>query len=279
MTKISKVNYYIETGSISKKIILLTDLHYYSEKDIKKLNKVYNALYEENFDYICISGDVIDVGSIRDMDVFINWLTKLAGLKKVMMSLGGHDIVRAKKNSEYYYNEEFYNRVKNIKNLYLLDNEVYEEEDIRFIGITLPVDFYYKYNENNNYFKRFVNNTFETFEDKYNVLLCHTPIPFTSLDSYDDIKLLKNIQLVLCGHMHGGIVPKFLRNKMKGTGIFAPHGKKMFPKNTYGLIKRNNLNIVISTGVTKASNTNPFKFTDIFFDKEITIVNLKDKYE
>lgn len=277
MTKISKVNYYVETGSISKRIILLTDIHYHSCKDIKKLNKVFDSLLDEKFDYICISGDIIDAGTINDMDDYINWLTKLAGLSKVMISLGGHDIVRSKKSSEYYYNNEFYTRIKGIKNVYLLDNEVYEEDDIRFIGITLPLDFYYKYNENTNYFKRYVNNTFNEFTDKYNILLCHTPIPLTNLENYDEIKLLNNVQLVLSGHMHGGIVPSFLRDKMKGRGIFSPHGRNMFPKNSYGLIKKGNTSIVISTGITKASNTNPFKFTDGLFDKEITIVNLKSK--
>ena len=278
--KINRVNYYIETKNTSKKIALLTDLHYYKSKDIKKLNKIYEVLKVSQFDYICISGDFIDVGNLRDIDVFINWLKKLATLKKVIMSIGGHDIVYDKKKKEYFYNEELYSKIKSINNLYLLDNEIYEEEDVRFIGLTLPLDFYYKYKENNNYFMRFVNNTFDAFDtDKYNILLCHTPIPLTTLKTYDDVKLLKTVNLVLSGHTHAGIMPKFLRGIMKGRGIFSPYKGKMFPKNSYGLIERKNINIVISSGVTKSSHTNPLSFLDSLFDKEITFVNLKRRFK
>lgn len=275
MSKILKKTYKIETDNLDKKIILLTDIHYYQKKDIKKLNKILKTLKTMDFDYICISGDIIDIGHIQDMDLYINWLTELAKLSKVIVGLGGHDILRNRKHREYYYNEEFYNKLKKINNLHLLDNETYIDKKIRFIGLTMPVDFYYKYSENLNYFKRFVNNTFDTFEDKYNILLLHTPIPLTNLDKYDDIKLLQNIQLVLSGHTHGGIMPSFLRGVMKGIGIFSPHRKQYFPKNCYGLVKKENTNIIISTGITKASHVNSFHSLDFLFDREITIIELK----
>lgn len=276
MTKISKTNYYIETKEVNKKILLLTDIHYYQSKDMKKLNNVLKAIKEEDFDYICISGDFIDIGNIKDMDLFIKWLKELASIKKVFMSIGGHDIIRDKKSLEYYYNDELYTKIKNIDNLYLLDNEVYVDDNIRFIGLTLPLDYYYKYKENSNYFKRYVNNTFGVFDDdKYNILLCHTPVPLTNIDSYEDIKLLKNVPLILSGHTHAGIVPKFMRGFMKGRGFFSPHKGKLFPKDSYGMIERNNTNIVISSGITKASHTNPLPFADSFFDKELTFINLK----
>ncbi len=279
MTKISKTNYYFETNGISKTIALLTDIHYYKKKDINKLNKVLESLKKDKFDFICIVGDFIDVGNVKDMDYFIDWLKKLANICKVVMSMGGHDIVRDKGVKEYYYNKELYDKIYSIENLYLLDNKDLVVDEIRFIGLTLPLDFYYKYKENTNYFKRFVNNTFDTFEDKYNILLCHTPIPLTTLDNYDDIKLLKNIQLVLCGHTHAGIVPKFLRPVMKGRGFFSPNNSHFLPKNSYGVINKEKFSIVISSGITKSSHTNPLPIVDIFFDKEITYVNLKRKFD
>lgn len=277
MSKISKVNYYIETDNIEKKIILLTDLHYYNYKNIKKLNKIYESLKEEKFDYICIAGDFIDEGMISDIDCFITWLKAISSLAKTIISIGGHDIVKKKGTKEYYYNEELYSKIKKINNVVLLDNDVLEIDDIRFIGLTLPLDYYYRYKENLNYFTRFVNNTFDCFNDKYNILLSHTPIPLTNLENYDDVKLLNNIQLVLSGHTHAGIVPKFMRGIMKGRGIFSPHHGRLFPKNSYGHINKNNVDIIISSGVTKASHANPLPFLDVFFDKEITIINLKRK--
>lgn len=275
MIKILKKNYDIHTGQVNKRIILLTDIHYYQPKDIKKLNKILKVLEQDYFDYICLSGDIIDVGHIKDISLFINWLKSLAKLSKVFISLGGHDIVGEVKRQEYYYNEDLFDQIKSLNNVYLLDNTCYVDEGIRFIGLTLPLDYYFKYKENVNYFKRFVNNTFDSFNDKYNILLSHTPIPFTELNNYDGIKLMKNIPLVLSGHTHAGIVPAFLRDKLKGQGIFSPHQRGMFPKDCYGEINRGKTKIIISSGVTKASHTNPFSFTDCFFDKEITYINLK----
>lgn len=277
MSKISKINYYIETDSVDLKIALLTDIHYYNYKSIKKMNKVLDGLKVEKFDYICIVGDFIDEGMISDIDCFITWLKSVSSLAKTIISIGGHDIVKKKGTKEYYYNEELFNKIKKINNVVLLDNDVLEIDNIRFIGLTLPLDYYYRYNENLNYFKKFVNNTFDSYKDKYNILLSHTPIPFTKLDSYDDIKLLNNIQLVLSGHTHAGIVPKFLRGIMKGRGFFSPHHGKLFPKDSYGHIYKNNLDIVISSGITKASHANPLPFVDVFFDREITFINLKRK--
>ena len=147
MTKISKTNYFINSKDINKKILLLTDIHYYQKKDMKKLNNVLNSIKNESFDYICIVGDFIDIGSIKDMDLYIDWLNELAKIKKVFISLGGHDIIKAKGKYEYYYNKEFFDKLKKINNLYLLDNDIYEEDGIRFIGLTLPLDHYYKYKE------------------------------------------------------------------------------------------------------------------------------------
>lgn len=274
MGKISKISYDIK-ADVNKRIVLLTDIHYYNKKNMKKLNRVLEELKKDTFDCICISGDFIDLAHIKDMELFIAWLKELAKLNKVFVSMGGHDVVSDKKTKEYCYNEELYSEMKNINNLYLLDNDTYVEDNIRFIGLTLPLDFYYKYNENCNYFMRYVNNTFDEFKDKYNILLCHTPIPLTNIDNYEDTKLLRNIQLVLSGHTHAGIVPKCLRKIFKGRGIFSPYKHKLFPKNCYGLINRFKTNIVISSGVTKSSYSNPYRFLDGIFDVEITYINLK----
>ena len=279
MTKITRTDYYIENENISKTIALLTDIHYYKLSDMKKLNKIVDYLHNQQFDYICIVGDFIDVGPVKEIEPFITWVKELSRIKKVFISMGGHDIVRDRKTKEYYYNEELYNKLYGLDNVVLLDNKDYIEDGIRFIGLTLPLDFYYKYKENTNYFMRYVNNTFNTFEDdNYNILLCHTPLPLTKIKNYNDIRLMKNIPLVLSGHTHGGIVPKCLRRIMKGRGFFAPHKGQKFPKDCYGLISRENTEIVISTGITKASHSNTFRFLDRFFDSEVTFVNIKRKF-
>ena len=278
MKKISRINYTIETDNVNMKLLLLTDLHYYNKKDIKRFNSIIDNINDEKIDAICVVGDFIDSADIDDIDLLADWFKRLSSISKVIISLGGHDIVRkVKRKKEYYYNEELFNELKKIKNVYDLDNKDMVIDNVRFIGLTLPLDYYYKYKESILYFKKYVNNTFDTYTDKYNILLCHTPIPLTKINNYDEVKLLKNISLVLSGHTHAGIVPKFMRKIMRGRGIFSPHKGKMFQKNFYGLIKKNNANIVISTGFTKASHCNPFRFLDRCFDREINIIDLKKK--
>ena len=72
-----------------------------------------------------------------------------------------HELTNDRKEHLYDFNEELYNKIKKIKKVYVLDNEVYTDGNIRFIGLTLPVDFYYKYGENKNYVMRYVNNKFK----------------------------------------------------------------------------------------------------------------------
>jgi predicted MPP superfamily phosphohydrolase len=270
------VNYDIEGTGLEKKILLLTDIHYYHSKHMKRLNKLLDEIKKlDGIDYICLSGDIIDVGTIKDMDLFINWLKELTKISSVIMSLGSHDICHSKKNKSYYYNEEYYNKVKAIDKLHLLDNEVFEDGKIRFVGLTMPIDFYYKYKENTNYFMRYVNNTFKELDNKkYNILLSHTPVPITNTKEIDSVKLLKNTNLVLSGHTHAGCVPTFLRKAMKGRGILAPCKEKMFPKDAYGLITRDNMKIVISSGITKVSKVSRLEPLNNFYEMELSIVNL-----
>ena len=279
MKKISRVNYSITTDNINMRLLLLTDLHYYNRKDIKKFDSIIDDIKDEKLDCICVVGDFIDSADVDDIDLLVDWFKRLSNISKVVISLGGHDVVRkVKRRREYYYNEELFNKLKKIKNISILDNDELIIGEVRLIGLSLPLDYYYRYKESILYFKKFVNNTFDTFEDKkYNILLCHTPLPLTKIDNYDEVNLLKNIDLVLSGHTHAGIVPKCMRKIMKGRGIFSPHGEKMFQKNFYGLVKKNNTDIIISTGFTKASHCNPFRFLNGLFDKEINIIDLKKK--
>lgn len=274
MSNIKKLYYYISSRNIDKRIVLLSDIHYNSKKERLYLNKVLAKLKLEEYDYLCISGDLLDHSRVDDEDLLIGWLKELAKLSKVIIGIGNHELT-SDHNHLYDFNNEIYNKIKKIRNVKVLDNSDYVDGDIRFIGLTLPVDFYYKYGENNNYFMRFVNNTFpKAYKDKYNILLCHTPQSLTDLKTYKKTKLFENIQLVLCGHMHAGITPYWMRKILNGRGLISP-SKRMFPKNAYGYTKIKNTDVVISSGITTASNCNKFSFIDPFFMREITIIDIE----
>lgn len=275
MSNIKKLFYQVDTKSIDKRIILLSDIHYNSKKEKKYLDKVLAELEKIEYDYLCISGDLLDRSRVNDEDLLIEWIKNLAKKSKVIISIGNHELTNDRKEHLYDFNEELYNKIRKIRKVYVLDNEVYTEGNIRFIGLTLPVDFYYKYRENKNYFMRFVNNKFkEPFKDKYNILLCHSPKSITDKETFDNVKLLKNVQLVLSGHMHAGITPYCMRRILRGRGLIGPF-KDLFPKDAYGHIDNKNTDIIISSGITTASNCNKFSFVDPLFMREITIIDLK----
>ena len=107
---------------------------------------------------------------------------------------------------------------------------------------------------------------------KYNVLLCHSPISVTE----DEIvkKLNNKINLVLCGHMHGGLTPIWLQKILKDRVLINPSKNKLFVKNSYGYLKHRNINFIITSGITKLSHLSHLSKFDKLFSPEIVTINL-----
>ena len=203
MANIKITNYEIKS-IIDKKIVLISDIHYYSRHDLSKLESIYNKIKTLSPNYICIAGDFIDEAKVLEDDLFVFFLKKLSKIGKVIISLGNHDITIKGKEKTYFYNDELFNKIKRIRNIYLLDNETKVIDDICFIGLNLGFNYYYKDGENSNDFINQFNTIKKINDKKYNVLLCHSPLIVTQKDV---IEKLKNIDLVLCGHTHGGMTP------------------------------------------------------------------------
>ena len=227
-----------------KEIILISDIHYQSKKDIKYLDKLYLKLKELNPEYICISGDLTNKAYIKDEDLLIDRLEKLSKISKVIYALGNHECYISRKRRQYGFNRDLLNKISNINNLYLLDNDNVIIDNINFIGITIPIKYYFEKKID----KQELKDTFNKLKvkrGKYNILLCHSPIDICTEEYLKDA----NIDLVLCGHMHGGVLPNFLRKKIKNGGIITPE-RKLFPKKCYGYIKVCDTEVIISSGVT-----------------------------
>ena len=102
--KIQNKTYNIKSN-INKKIVLISDIHYSSKKDIKNLNIVLDRIKKINPDYICIPGDTIDKSEIKDSVQFINWLKKLTKISKVIVSIGNHEFYITK--NKFGLNRDF----------------------------------------------------------------------------------------------------------------------------------------------------------------------------
>lgn len=276
MKKIIIDKYEINTTKLDKKFLIISDIHYSSKKDKDVLDKVYAKIKDNFYDYILIPGDFINNARIDDEDIFLDFIANLGKIAPIIMSVGNHDTALGKgKKKTYCLNEDLFNKIKAIKHVHLLDNDSYKKDNIRFIGLTLPLD-YYRYHENKNYFKRYVNNIFKSVpKTTYNILLCHSPVFFEDEKLIKEVPFLDNISLVISGHMHGGLVPRFLRKKMKGKGFVDPF-HSLIPKRSYGFYHlSNDKRVVISSGVLKFPSNSYVGFFNRFYDIELVELILK----
>lgn len=267
-------------------LIHLADIHFNKSTSTKKLDKIKEEIYKNNPDYIVITGDTIDNHEITKDKVRIKkillFLTDLANFTKVIISLGNHDV---------YVQEDikFFKNLNDLKNIYILDNDIYVDETIFISGFTLPTKYYYNITKDESKeiliehlkkHKKLINNL-PTKLPK--VSLIHSPIKLTDKEV---LSYLNEYDLLLSGHTHSGMVPKILDKFFKAnTGIIAPN-KKLFPEVARGKIinhiPNKDITLIINGGITKLSMhsakiLNKLNFIYNIDINKITITNKKGR--
>ena len=150
--------------------------------------------------------------------------------------------------------------VTTIKNDYI---EIYKgDKSINLYGINLPLDgatglYVNKFQLEKNYVEKTLP---EVDNDKFNILLAHTP---TFIKQYSQW----GADLVLCGHMHGGIV----RIPFTNIGLLSPE-RTIFPKYAAGKFKVNGSIMIVNRGIGGSS----FDLR-LFNNPEITVITLRSK--
>lgn len=274
MFKETRVNMHSNKISKDVKLLVFSDIHFSGNHDIKKLEKLLDKVKTYNMDYICIPGDIIDVPNIN-CDYMIKFFTKLGSIAPVILSLGNHDIRVKKQEYKSYFDNEFWDKIKKIENVYLLNNNCKSFKDVYFFGFTQSFNYYYEYkNENKELMQREIDDyeVCERIPNKLSVLLMHSPVCISDKKIREK---LNNYDLVLSGHMHNGVVPPILDEIFdNNVGLIAPN-KKVFPKNARGIIKNKNITI-ISSGITKISNSagKTLKWLNIFFPIGINYIEI-----
>lgn len=233
--------------------IHIGDIHYNETTSAKKLEYIKYAIEDAHPDYIFITGDLLDRPKItknkEKIKLLVSWLNSLGNIAKVFISLGNHDIIL----EEDY---KFFNKLNDINNIYVLNNQSYEDENIFISGFTLPTNYYYNIekHEDENALLETLQNNFNLVTNlpkkKYKVALIHSPI---LLSEKKVIEKLKEYDLILSGHMHNGLIPRILDKIIKNNyGLISPD-KRFFAKNTRGKIKTKYYTIIITGGITKLS--------------------------
>ena len=264
-------------------LIHISDIHFNTKTKISKLNKIKEAIINNNPDYIIITGDTIDSPRETKEKAIQNLLTFLTNLSKkykIFISLGNHDIF---KQDDY----NFFKQLNQYNNIYILDNTSYKDDYIYISGFTLPTNYYYNLDkrESTDVLIEHLNNHQELITNLKNdipkVSLIHSPIKLT--DKFV-INLLKEYDLLLSGHTHNGLVPKLLNKLLKkNQGLVAPR-KQLFPKIARGKIEINllgkTITIIINGGITKLGEKSAHILSKLNFIynidiNKITITNKK----
>ena len=276
MNKIDIHKDYILNSKVLKDITLIhiSDIHFNNQTKIKKLNKIENEIKNQNPDYIIITGDLIDSPKVtkeKEVEILLEFLKRLAKISKLIISIGNHDIF---KDEDF----KFFEKINKFNNIYVLNNSYYKDDLIYISGFTLPTHYYYNL-ENKESLETLIEHLNKYKSITYNlpnhlpkVSLIHSPI---KLPEEKTLTILKEYDLLLSGHTHNGMVPKFLSKLFKkNQGIIAPR-KGLFPKVARGKIEINIFNklitIIINGGTTKLSEKSAHILSKLNFIYNIDI--------
>lgn len=208
--------YEVENNKLTKDytIALISDMHLKSKLDNNYFNSMLSILKEINPSYIALAGDYFygilgryTFWNEESRRLLLYYLHAFREIAPVVMSLGNHDIERIhdKEKREHFKSLED-------KDIYPLDNENIVLDDLNFMGYippkwAYPIDRIVKRKEKM-IAKDIKSVCFELKEDKMNILLSHLSNLFFDEYIMRECPEIFKYDLVLSGHMHGGLTAK-----------------------------------------------------------------------
>ena len=264
-------------------IVHISDIHFSSLTKEKVLIKLKEEIAKLKPDYIMITGDLIDIPDItknnEKIKELLTFLSNIAKISKVFISLGNHDII----SEEDYI---FFNKLDDLYNIYVLNNKSYQDDYIYISGFTLPNEYYYNVTkkESSEILIKCLKKHPELISKLPNnlpkIALIHSPIKIVQKEV---LSIMREYDVILSGHTHGGMVPDLLKPLFKGNaGIIAPN-KSFFPKIAQGKIEKeiNNkkITIIINGAITKLSKRSGSIFSNLNFvyNKSINKIIIRKK--
>ena len=263
--KVDITRYTVKSDKVSKQfdnytIVQLSDFHSNGYKDTTGI--IINEIEKINPDIIVMTGDMIswDVENIDELERLIN---ELAPKYPTYYINGNHEeLAEILKSKEY---ENFINDIKSLGVSILKNNYIQvirDNESINLYEIDIPLDgptglYVTEEQLDDNYINDVLG---KVDESEFNILLAHNPL---FIDDYSRW----GADLVLSGHMHGGII----RIPIIGVGIASPE-KDYFPKYDAGEFKVGNTTMIVNRGIGASSSG-----LRVFNKPEISVITLKSK--
>lgn len=270
MKKIKKIKYSISTDkNISKRLIHISDLHYYKKKDLILLNRMKEEIKDLKPNYILITGDFIDHDKVK-VDPFIEWMRDFGKIAPIFLSIGNHDTGNVHLRSDE--SNKIFRTLNRLPNIEVLDNKKREIDNICITGVTIPDEAYHENKSAMISMKRALQDlkirTIDT--KKFNIVLCHSPYIAVIPDIWK-LQLFQKSDLILSGHTHGGLTPKWLYDLLGKRSLLSPV-KRPFPRYSQGYYKEYHL--IINSAVKKLAHSSHAEFFDRFTFSEITVIDI-----
>lgn len=242
-----------------KTIVFLSDLH----------NKVYgtdnerllSAIRTASPDLILIGGDMLVGKKGCSPQPALEFVTRLPDICPVYYTCGNHEQRMKEKPEEYGDVYQRYRRELQNCGIRFLENDcvVLEEEEckIRIFGLELPLETYTK-------FRRYpvtsedVNTCIQKEDSEmYDILLAHNPVYFDAYKKW-------GADLVLSGHLHGGII------RLPGIGGLITPQAIPFPKYSGEMTTEGEQTIIVSRGL--GTHTINLRFLN---EAEMIVIHLR----
>lgn len=256
--EISRYTYEHTSILQEKRAVILSDLH---NKQYGRENSVLlETIEKEQPDFILIVGDMITAKPGYSMEKTLKFLKKLAQEYPVYYGLGNHE-QRLKLYPGKYVNMEkrLFTALEECR-VKVLENDYQEVDDSGLLIYGLELDsVYYKRRGVPRMEKEYLPGVLgDRKPDKCSVLLAHNPDYFPAYAEW-------GADLVLSGHVHGGLVRVPILNK----GVLSP-SVRFFPKYDGGLFREKNSTMILSRGL--GMHTLPIR---LFNPGDLIVLDLK----
>lgn len=275
------------------KVVALGDIHLSKSVDKIKITAIKKQIKEEKADYNVFLGDFVSTPKKLEnkeiQEQLLDLIASSAVVAPTMIILGNHDFINKNKDKNNKYsienNKAFWEKVTSINNVYLLDNKLYQDNQVLFMGYKETLKYYYN-NESYEDLEVFFND-FKSYPKLYKNLpkdiikigLIHSP-EYAKLEKNN--MLLRDYDLLISGHNHDGCIPFGFGNFT--FGIISPK-KKIFPKEARGYrVLNTGTSLLISGGITKIQECapkvlHPFNHLCPMQMDTITFTNKLDHYK
>ena len=230
-------NYNISTDKTDEsfQFVLISDLH---NKEFGKNNeRLVSKIKEQNPEFIAVVGD-LNLKQENNTEVAVNLIKELVKIADVYYTPGNHET-----SSAYY--SKIISEIEDAGAINLINKSAYRkigDSNILIGGLKQFPFFEYDMPDYENVERYFFDDFLEKQKECFSILLCHYPeVYIWKLKDYD-------IDLLLCGHTHGGII----RIPFLG-GVKTP-SQPYFSEYDKGYFESDSAKMIITSGLGNSHN-------------------------